>query len=94
MDDLEMATGGLFAAWVVHDAEEWLTMARTSGGPSQRHVEIALALMGTVVAAGAIAGRRTGGRSALYRGGLLGSACTASATSPPRSGSGATPPGW
>ena len=71
------ATLGLFAAWVVHDLEEPPTMAAWTRRQarrlpwarpmSQAHVNVAIALMGVVVAAGAVAGARTGGRSGFYQ---------------------------
>jgi hypothetical protein len=55
------ATLGLFAAWVVHDLEELLTMAawtsrqahrlRWARPMSQAHVNVGISLMGVVVAA-------------------------------------------
>lgn len=41
------------------------------GGLPQRHVEVAVALMGGVVAAAAVHGHRTGGRSGPYQSALL-----------------------
>jgi hypothetical protein len=76
------ATLGLFAAWAVHDLEELPTMAawtrrraRRLGWArpmSQAHVNVAIALMGVVVAAGAVEGARTGGRSGFYQAALAG----------------------
>jgi len=87
---IRRACVGLFAAWALHDAEEYLTMAPTSRevfsglpeqlpipeefrarGISQVHVNLAMSAMGAVVAASAASGVRSGGRSTLFRGGLL-----------------------
>ncbi|KXO99162.1 hypothetical protein AXK61_17980 [Tsukamurella pseudospumae] len=69
------ATVGLFAAWAVHDAEEWLTTApwaRARGIPmSDRMARTAIAVMGVLVAGAAIDGARTNGRSTLYQSVLL-----------------------
>ena len=76
------ATLGLFAAWAVHDLEELLTMAawtRRQAGRlplarpmSQAYVNVGIALMGVVVAAGAVAGARSDGRSGFYQSALAG----------------------
>ncbi|WP_425310201.1 HXXEE domain-containing protein [Ammonicoccus fulvus] len=79
-------TLGLFAAWVAHDIEEWLTAAPNStrilreapdwlpipdrvrrDGVSQEQINVALAMMAALFAAGSLDGWRTGGRSWLYR---------------------------
>jgi Protein of unknown function with HXXEE motif len=75
-------TLGLFAAWAVHDLEELLTMAAWTRRQarrlpwarpmSQAHVNVGIALMGVVVAAGAVAGARSGGRSGFYQAVLAG----------------------
>ena len=72
---IRRACVGLFAAWALHDAEEYLTMAPTSrevfsGLPEQLPIPEESA-MGAVVAASAASGVRSGGRSTLFRGGLL-----------------------
>ncbi|KXP06483.1 hypothetical protein AXK60_10370 [Tsukamurella pseudospumae] len=68
-------TAGLFAAWAVHDAEEWLTTgswARARGIPmSDAMARTAIAVMGVLVAGAAIDGARTNGRSTLYQSVLL-----------------------
>lgn len=76
------ATLGLFAAWLVHDLEELLTMAawtrrmahRMPWGPqmSQAHVNVGITLMGVVVAAASLAGARSGGRAGFYQAALAG----------------------
>lgn len=76
------ATLGLFAAWVVHDLEELLTMAPWTrrmarrvpwARPmSQAHVNVGITLMGVVVAAASVAGARSGGRSGFYQAALAG----------------------
>jgi hypothetical protein len=76
------ATLGLFAAWGVHDLEELLTMAPWTRRQARRlpwarpmtqaHVNVGIALMGVVVAAGAVAGARSGGRSGFYQAVLAG----------------------
>ncbi|GAA3209617.1 HXXEE domain-containing protein [Nonomuraea helvata] len=75
-------TWGLLAAWAVHDAEELATMAgwtreareRWPWVPevSQRHVNVAIGLMGGVMAGAAALGARTGGRSPVFQAALLG----------------------
>lgn len=69
------ATAGLFAAWAVHDAEEWFMngpWARERGLPvSDEVAHTAIGVMGVVVAAAAADGARTGGRSAWYQTALL-----------------------
>ncbi|AXB48583.1 hypothetical protein A4R43_17615 [Amycolatopsis albispora] len=60
------ATLGLFGAWLVHDLEELATMPKWAG-VSREHAAVAIGLMGGVVAAAAVAGARTGGRSRFYR---------------------------
>lgn len=59
-------TWGLLAAWMLNDAEELATMARFSRLP-QRQVNVAIGLMGCVVAAASAAGAATGGRSRFFR---------------------------
>lgn len=76
------ATLGLLAAWLVHDLEELPTMAPWTrrmarrlpwAQPmSQAHVNVGIALMGVVVAAAAVAGARSGGRSGFYQSALAG----------------------
>ncbi|SDN08459.1 HXXEE domain-containing protein [Allokutzneria albata] len=65
---------GLLAAWLVHDAEELLTMAEFSRDDDtwlpevdQAHVSTAIGLMSAVIATAAAAGARTGGRSPLFQ---------------------------
>ncbi|CAM3689671.1 HXXEE domain-containing protein [Tsukamurella ocularis] len=69
------ATTGLFAAWVIHDAEEWFTngpWARERGLPiSDELAHTAIGVMGVAVAAAAVDGLRTGGRSGWYQTTLL-----------------------
>ena len=91
MNRIQLATAGLFAAWVAHDLEELATMsgssrkliARLPGwvpmpasareqGLTSRHVACGVATVGLVVAAAAVHGYRTHGRSALYQNALLG----------------------
>lgn len=71
-----LATGGLFLAWALHDAEEWFTIgpwARERGLPvSDGLARTAIVVMGGIVAAAAVDGARSGGRSALYQAALLG----------------------
>ncbi len=69
-----MVAWGLLAAWLVHDAEELLTMAEFSRDNGtwlpevdQAHVSTAIGLMGVVVATAAASGARTGGRSPLFQ---------------------------
>lgn len=87
---IRRASIGLFLAWALHDAEEYLTMAPTSRevlsdlpeqlpvpeelrqhGIPQAHVNLAITVMGAVVAASAVSEVRSQGRSTLFRGGLL-----------------------
>ncbi|WP_187414641.1 HXXEE domain-containing protein [Nonomuraea sp. PA05] len=78
---------GLLAAWVVHDAEELATMARWTKAArprleerlpgvrldvSQAHVNVAIGLMGGVMAVASALGARTGGRSAVFQAALAG----------------------
>ncbi|BDD81804.1 hypothetical protein TPB0596_15670 [Tsukamurella pulmonis] len=69
------ATAGLFAAWAIHDAEEWFTIgpwARAHGLPvSDGWARRAIGVMGAMVGAAALDGVRTGGRSAWYQSALL-----------------------
>jgi hypothetical protein len=78
-------TWGLFAAWALHDAEEWLTMARWSARRAasgrrripglqinEAHVHTGISLMGAMVAAAALQGARTGGRSRLFQSAVAG----------------------
>ncbi len=70
-----VATAGLFAAWAVHDAEEWFTIgpwARSRGLPvSDATARTAIGVMGGVVGYAAYDGVRTGGESDLYQAALL-----------------------
>ncbi|GAB3131441.1 hypothetical protein GCM10027289_17630 [Tsukamurella serpentis] len=75
------ATWGLFAAWLVHDFEEVLTMPgwtarehytfghrRLSVPPmSTTQARVAIGVAGVLVATAAECGRRSGGRSRLYQ---------------------------
>lgn len=71
-------TWGLLAAWVVHDLEELVTMARWTR--RHRHVPttttpeaaIAIGVVGVVVAAAAADGARTDGRSRFFQSVLAG----------------------
>ena len=91
MNRIQLATAGLFAAWMTHDLEELATMsgssrkliARLPGwvpmpasareqGLTSRYVACGAATVGRVVAAAAVHGYRTQGRSALYQNALLG----------------------
>ncbi|GAA0953705.1 HXXEE domain-containing protein [Nonomuraea longicatena] len=76
-------TWGLLAAWMVHDAEEvatmapWLRKARQERFPwlpevSQKQVNVAIGLMGGLIAAACADGARTGGRSPLFQSVLAG----------------------
>ncbi|MFD9827661.1 HXXEE domain-containing protein [Tsukamurella tyrosinosolvens] len=69
------ATAGLFAAWAIHDAEEWVMngpWARERGLPvSDELAHTAIGVMGVVVGTAAMDGLRTGGRSAWYQTALL-----------------------
>lgn len=69
------ATAGLFAAWAVHDAEEWFTngpWARARGVPiSDALARRAIGVMGLLVAGAAVDGARTGGRSPVFQSALL-----------------------
>ncbi|MFI7640257.1 HXXEE domain-containing protein [Nonomuraea sp. NPDC049400] len=75
-------TWGLLVAWAVHDAEELATIAgwarkareRWPWVPevSQGHVNVAIGLMGGVVAGASALGARTGGRSPVFQAALLG----------------------
>jgi Protein of unknown function with HXXEE motif len=84
---IQLATAGLFAAWMAHDLEELATMSdnsrvmmtrlpvRASGrdqGFTNQYVASAIAAVGLVVAAAAAHGYRTQGRSAFYQNALLG----------------------
>ena len=78
------STWGLFAAWLVHDIEEALTMpAWTSRQPSTfggrrlpipelspLQVRVAIGTAGFLVAVASEVGRRSGGRSRFYQTGL------------------------
>jgi hypothetical protein len=79
---------GLFGAWAIHDAEEWLTIGAwrarqtTRVGPrgigrrlssvSVWHFRAAISMMSVLVAAVAAQGARTNGRSLLFQAGLAG----------------------
>lgn len=88
MDRVDLATSGLFFAWLAHDIEEYVTMpghphpfagsARwlpedvREHGPSRAHVNLALSTVGVLMAAASIDGYRTRGRSAFYQSMLFG----------------------
>ena len=91
MNRIQLATTGLFAAWLAHDLEELATMSDNSRilatrlpgwvpvptsvrdhGLTNRYVASAVAAVGPVVAAAALRGNRTQGRSAFYQNALLG----------------------
>lgn len=69
------ATAGLFAAWALHDAEEWVMngpWARDHGIPvSDRLARRAIGVMGVLMAGVAADGVRTGGRSPWFQSALL-----------------------
>jgi hypothetical protein len=88
---IQLATAGLFTAWLAHDLEELATMSdnaralvtRLPGwlpvppsvrdhGFTSRYVATGVAAVGLVVAAAAVRGYRTQGRSAFYQNALLG----------------------
>jgi Protein of unknown function with HXXEE motif len=88
---IQVATTGLFAAWMAHDLEELATMSDNSRilmtrlpdwlpvptsirnqGIANHHLTRAVAAVGLVVAAAAVRGSRTQGRSAFYQNALLG----------------------
>lgn len=90
MNRIQLATTGLFAAWMAHDLEELATMTDTSRilmtrlpdwlpvptsirnqGITNHHLTSAVAAVGLVVAAAAVRGSRTQGRSAFYQNALL-----------------------
>jgi hypothetical protein len=90
MSRVQLATAGLFAAWLAHDLEELATMSANSRalvkrlpdwiplpasfrerGLSQRDVATGISAVGLVVAAAAVRGYRTRGRSAVYQNVLL-----------------------
>jgi hypothetical protein len=84
---IPLATAGLFVAWIVHDLEELLTMSDTSRslvpdwmpvpdsireqGLTTRYLAAGIATIGLIVAAAAVRGYRTQGRSAFYQNTLL-----------------------
>ena len=91
MNRIQLATTGLFAAWMTHDLEELATMSGNSRilitrlpgwvpmpasareqGLTSRYVACGVAAVGLVVAAAAVDGYRTQGRSAFYQNALLG----------------------
>lgn len=83
IDRVDLATGGLLLSWLLHDAEEYVTMPNRvppivgdlpflpedlrRSGPSRTHITAALALMGVLMAAVSVDGYRTRGRSSLYQ---------------------------
>jgi hypothetical protein len=88
---IQLATTGLFAAWLAHDLEELATMSDNSRilvtrlpsslpvpasvrdhGFTDRYVASGIAAVGLVIAAAAVRGYRTHGRSAFYQNVLLG----------------------
>lgn len=91
MNRIQLATAGLFAAWMAHDLEELATMSDNSRvvvtrlpdwlsapasvrehGLTNRYVATGIATVGLIVAAAAVRGCRTQGRSAFYQNVLLG----------------------
>ena len=91
MNRIQLATTGLFAAWLAHDLEELATLSDNSRmlvtrlpsslpvpasvrdhGFTDRYVASAIAAVGLVIAAAAVRGYRTEGRSAFYQNALLG----------------------
>lgn len=91
MNRIQLATTGLFAAWLAHDLEELATLSDNSRmlvtrlpsslpvpasvrdhGFTDRYVASAIATVGLVIAAAAVRGYRTQGRSAFYQSALLG----------------------
>ncbi len=91
MNRIQLATAGLFAAWMGHDLEELATMGDNSRslvtrmpgwvpvpasvrehGLTDRYVATGVATVGLIIAAAAVHGYRTQGRSALYQNALMG----------------------
>ena len=88
MDRVDLATSGLFFAWLTHDIEEYVTMPDhphpftgsahwlpedlREHGPSRAQVNLALSAVGVLMAAASIDGYRTRGRSAFYQSMLFG----------------------
>lgn len=91
MNRIQLATTGLFAAWMAHDLEELATMSDNSRtlmtrlpgwlpvpasvrdrGFTNRYVASGVTAVGLAVAAAAMRGYRTQGRSAFYQNALLG----------------------
>ena len=91
MNRIQLATAGLFAAWMAHDLEELATMSDNSRivvtrlpdwlpvpasvrdhGLTERYVATGITTVGLVIAAAAVRGYRTQGRSAFYQTVLLG----------------------
>jgi hypothetical protein len=83
MNRIQLATAGLFFAWMVHDLEELATMSDTSltvvmpasvrqRGLTARYIATAIPAVGLVVAAATVCGYRTRGRSAFYQNAVLG----------------------
>lgn len=85
---LDLATGGLFFSWLIHDLEEYVTMPGRAHpftgalpfmpagvrahGVSRDQTDIALTLVGALMAAASIDGYRTRGRSPFYQAMLYG----------------------
>jgi hypothetical protein len=88
---IQLATSGLFAAWLAHDLEELATLSDNSRmlvtrlpsslpvpasvrdhGFTDHYVATGVATVGLVIAAAAVRGYRTQGRSAFYQTALLG----------------------
>lgn len=71
-------TWGLLAAWVLHDVEELATMSRWTKkhrfvpDTSPTQAAVAVGAVGMVVAAAALRGARTGGRSGFFQSALIG----------------------
>jgi hypothetical protein len=91
MNRIQLATAGLFVAWMVNDLEELATMSDNSRtlvtrlpdwipmpasirqrGFTARYVATGVPAVGLIVAAAAVRGYRTQGRSAFYQNALLG----------------------
>ena len=91
MNRIQLATTGLFGAWLAHDLEELATMSESSRvlmkrlpgwlpvpaslrdqGLTDRYLATGIATVGVVVAAAALRGYRTQGRSTFYQNALLG----------------------
>ncbi len=88
VDKVDIATAGLFFAWLAHDLEELATMPERThpfigsapflpedirqNGFSREHVNLAISSVGILMAAASLDGYRTRGRSAFYQSMLYG----------------------